>query len=244
MILNKKIEGVNNSKTNNKQLPMTGGNVGNNKNLEFRLNSENNNPNTIGNNLNTGNPIKKFIQFVEKKNNIGYINPKIMKIIKKKFIDIDTESAPVCQYADENHNITIDINDEAIQTFVENYKDMKRDYLTTCDDLLNILETQILKPSDDSKDTTTSPLSLNTINFKDLIVLETDVRTLLKNMYINCHKSYLTGIKLLETYFLTPKKTIEMNTSNSNTNNNVKVGGGISKSGGKTKKQKNKSKSK
>ena len=224
---------------------MSGGNVINNQNLEFRLNSENNNPNTIGNNLNTGNPIKKFIQFIEKKNTIGYINPKIMDIIKnKKFIDIDTESAPVCQYADENQNIIIDINDEEIKPFLDNYKEMKRAYLTTCDDLLNILETRILKTTDDSKETTSSPLSINTINFKDLIVLETDVRTLLKNMYINCHKSYLNGIKLLEDYFLNPKKTIDMDTSNSETNNNVKVGGQISKSVGKTKKQQNKNKSK
>ena len=154
---------------------------------------------------------------MEKKNTDGFITPDNIEIIRKTFTDVDNSVyKSICKHAGSNDNIVIDIDDVAIQPFIDNYKDMKRAYLTTCDTLLDVLETDLLAAGD------RGVLEVNpaTLNYADLSKLETKVRTTLKDMYINCHMSYLKGIKLLDNYFLTPLGGKQKNNKTRGRNNN------------------------
>ena len=115
----------------------------------------------------------------------------------------------ICSTADSvTGSILLNLSDELLKPFIENYKKMKLEYITNCDNLLSLLETEILKKVGDNY------FTLRELNYTEINKIEREVKTIVAQMTTNCHKSYLRGIKLLEKYVIQNKnRSFSMNTN-------------------------------
>ena len=139
------------------------------------------------------NVINKFLEFIQQKIEKDDVDPNIIEIARMKLRDISMEElSRVCEQSDEDGNIKINYKDEKMVDFLTKYRELRDSYLKNSQKLFNLLENDILTKT--SKD----EFTVKSLSYTELANLESDVREILKTMYVDCHTKYHEGIKELE----------------------------------------------
>lgn len=147
--------------------------------------------------------LAKFNNFIKKYKE--YWSPEIRKYFDELINNGFNTGAvsDVCNAANVNNkDIFIDIADiyevPTLTDFLDNFNNMKFDYITSCDKLIYILEKDLLEQVKEKRSVKYSFRNLNT---DDLRALQTKCRTTLLEMYKQNHEYYLKGVGILKRYF-------------------------------------------
>ncbi len=94
---------------------------------------------------------------------------------------------------------TIDIYEvQTLQDFLDNFNDMRTEYIDYCDKITDILENDLLEKI---KDKRTINYKFRNLSTEDLNDLQRKSRQVLLEMYTGNHNYYLKGIGILKRYF-------------------------------------------
>ena len=200
------------------------GNENENENVNLNINETENvseNGNNISNSSISNPMIKKFVDFVNIYSKVDNIDEKTLEIVNtafKSYHNYEPNSSETSESSDESMYISEDameemcvknINDKSMIpislndsnpnmiTYIKIYKDMKDDYITNCNELFTILENRVLEKSINSEKDEVEHFKIKNIGYDDLVVIESEVRDKLSNMYALCHKQYQEGIVYL-----------------------------------------------
>jgi hypothetical protein len=147
--------------------------------------------------------LAKFNNFIKKYKE--YWSPEIRKYFDELINNGFNSGAvtDVCNAAKVNNkDIFIDIADiydiPTLTDFLDNFNDMKVDYMASCDKLIYILENDLLEQI---KEKRSIKYSFRNLSTDELRVLQKKCRATLLEMYTKNHEYYLKGIGLLKRYF-------------------------------------------
>ena len=154
-----------------------------------------------GNVQTVDNMLDEFIRFTNKYSSIKKYRKKFnLKFLNKKFKNFNPKYfKELCKNCNENKEIVIDLEDELVKDYLDNYKSLKEFYITHCEKLLEILDKELLEIE---KKGEIEIYKFKNIDEKDMNEIEKKVRKLLGQIYFNCQKKYVVGIKKLDKYFL------------------------------------------
>jgi uncharacterized membrane protein YfbV (UPF0208 family) len=145
----------------------------------------------------------KFFNFIKKYKE--YWSPEVRKyfdeLISNSFIQGPVTD--VCNAAKVgNKDIFIDTMDiyevQTLQDFLDNFNDMRTDYIDYCDKITDILENDLLETI---KDKRTINYKFRNLSTNDLAELQIKCRKILLEMYTGNHTYYLKGVVILKRYF-------------------------------------------
>jgi hypothetical protein len=147
--------------------------------------------------------LAKFNNFIKKYKE--YWSPEIRKYFDELINNGFNTGAvvDVCNAAKVNNkDIFIDIADiydvPTLTDFLDNFNDMKVDYIASCDKLIYILENDLLEQIKEKRSVKYAFRNLST---EELHALQKKCRTTLLEMYTKNHEYYLKGIGFLKRYF-------------------------------------------
>ena len=86
-----------------------------------------------------------------------------------------------------------------LKEYLQNYLKLKDYYISNCEQLLNILDKELLEIE---KVNEIQRYKFKNIGESELNDIEKKVRKLLSQIYFNCQKNYILGIKKLDKYFI------------------------------------------
>ena len=155
----------------------------------------------IKNSKTVDNMLNEFIRFTNKYSSIKKYKKKFnLKFLNKKFKNFNPKYfQELCNNCNKDKEIIIDFEDELVKDYLDNYKSLKEFYITNCEKLLEILDTEILEIE---KQGEIEIYQFKNIDEKNMNDVEKKVRTLLGQIYFNCQKKYIYGIKKLDKYFI------------------------------------------
>ena len=147
--------------------------------------------------------LAKFNNFIKKYKE--YWSPEIRKYFDELINNGFNAGAvaDICSAAKVNNkDIFIDIADiydvPTLTDFLDNFNDMKVDYMASCDKLIYILENDLLEQIKEKRNVKYAFRNLST---DDLRALQKKCRITLLEMYTKNHEYYLKGIGFLKRYF-------------------------------------------
>ena len=142
-----------------------------------------------------------FIKFTNKYSSIKKYKKKFdLKFLKKKFRNFNPEYfKKICDKSNEKKEIIINLDDELIKEYLKNYNTLKEYYISNCEKLLDLLDKELLEIE---KVNEAQRFKFKNITEDELNSIEKKVRKLLSQIYFNCQKNYILGIKKLDKYFI------------------------------------------
>lgn len=148
--------------------------------------------------------LDKFINFMNDTGLYDKMDSNLMDMLNYKMIPIPSyQIDEICKNVEKldtnTKEIKLDLNDESLKEFLDNYTNVKNAYINNCEKLLDILETKIMElesSSDESK-----LYKLSNINQKQLYEIENEVRNIIKTMIVECQTGFNNGVNLLYEYF-------------------------------------------
>lgn len=145
--------------------------------------------------------LKKFIEFTEKYQPVKEISPNVVSVIKRAFRKsdgtalTDGEFQSFCnKYDKAGSGISVNIDNNKFMKYVAVFKEMKDYYISTCNTLLDILESDILALQRESPENTEGEYKIRNIKYEDLAEVESKVRLTIGELYVKCNQYYYLGV--------------------------------------------------
>ncbi len=149
--------------------------------------------------------LKKFMEFLSKYQPVKELNPNIVSEIKRVFKKsdgtafTDKQFQSFCDKHDKGNGISINADDLKFVKFIAVFKEMKQYYISSCNELLDMLEERILALHKENPDNAEDEgeFKIKNIKYDDLFSIEHDVRMKIGELYVKCNQYYYLGVNEL-----------------------------------------------
>jgi hypothetical protein len=149
--------------------------------------------------------IFKFLDFIRRYRQ--YLTPEVKQyfnaLINNTFNGEPGYINQICSVSGANNKPLVipvdDVRDNiTLKDYMANFDTMKRNYFDNCNLIIDFIKTDILETNQEGKKIT---YSLKQISMEKLNTLQRNCRSLLTDMYIQCHADYTNGLRILNKYY-------------------------------------------
>ena len=149
--------------------------------------------------------IYKFLDFIRRYRQ--YLTPEVKQyfnaLINNTFNGEPGYINQICSVSGANNKPLVipvdDVQDNiTLKDYMANFDTMKRNYFDNCNLIIDFIKTDILETNQEGKKIT---YSLKQISMETLKTLQRNCRSLLTDMYIQCHADYTNGLRILNKYY-------------------------------------------